>query len=128
MPEQQNPQEIEKMLKDYQVVQEQLRVYSIQLEQLKAQKAEIERAKDEVDKSTGKVFLSIGGVIVESTKDKAVADLKDRSELSGTRIASITKQFNEIKSKEKSLSEKITSMYKAAQQGAAPQPQSQDIE
>jgi len=127
MPEQQNQQEIEKMVKDYQVVQEQLRVYSIQLEQLKAQKSELGRAKEEVEKSTGKVYLTVGGVIVESTKDKAVADLKDRSELSDTRIASITKQFNDIKVKEKSLSEKITSMYKAAQQGAT-QPAPQGIE
>lgn len=116
MPDQQNQQELEKMVKEYQMIQEQLRVYSIQLEQLKAQKSELEKAAEEVENSTGKVYLSVGGVIVESTKGKASADLKDRTELSDTRISSITKQFNDTKSKEKLLSEKITSMYKAAQQ------------
>lgn len=116
MAEQQNQQEIEKMVRDYQMVQEQIRVYSIQIEQLKAQKSELERAQDEVDKASGKVYMSIGGVIVETAKDKAAADLKDRKELSETRINSITKQFNDLKTREKTLSEKITNIYKSAQQ------------
>ena len=97
------------------MMQEQLRVYSIQLEQLKAQKAEYERANEEVAAATGKVYMSVGGLIVETTKEKAVADLKDRTELSETRITSVTKQFNEMKAREKQLSEKITELYKAAQ-------------
>jgi prefoldin beta subunit len=115
MPDQQNPQDIEKMIKDYQSVQEQLRLYAIQLEQLKAQKSELERASSELEKSTGKVYISVGGVIVETTKDKASSDVKDRVELSNTRIQSVTKQYNDIKAREKALSEKITQIYKSAQ-------------
>ena len=115
MAQQPNEQEVEKMVRDYQMVQEQLRVYAIQLEQLKAQKAELERANEEVTNASGKVYMSVGGVIVETTKEKAVADLKDRSELSETRINSVTKQFNELRSKEKDLGEKITNIYKSSQ-------------
>lgn len=115
---QQNEQEAEKLLRDYQMLQEQLRMYAIQLEQLKAQKAEFERANEEVNAASGKVYISVGGLIVETTKDKALADLKDRTELSETRITSITKQFNEMKSREKQLSDKITELYKAAQGGS----------
>ncbi len=119
MPQQPNEQEIEKMLRDYQQVQEQLRVFAIQLEQLKAQKAELEKANQELGGATGKVYISVGGVIVETTKDKAIADIKDRSELSDTRIQSIAKQYDQIKAKEKQLNEQITSVYKSAQgQGA----------
>lgn len=110
-----NEQEIEKMLREYQQVQEQMRVYAIQLDQLKAQKSELERATEEVTAATGKVYMSVGGVIVETTKDKAMADLKDRSELSDTRITSLTKQYDTIKAKEKQLNEKITAAYKSAQ-------------
>src|SRR5271156_2633541 len=86
MPQAQpNEQDIEKMVKDYQMIQEQLRVFAIQLDQLKNQKAELERASEEITKSTGKVYISVGGVIVEPTKDKAETDIKDRSELSETR-------------------------------------------
>ena len=112
---QQNEQEAEKLLRDYQMLQEQLRVYAIQLEQLKAQKAEFERANEEVSAALGKVYISVGGLIVETTKEKALTDLKDRTELSETRITSITKQFNEMKAKEKQLSDRITELYKEAQ-------------
>ena len=115
MAQQPDEQDVEKMVRDYQMVQEQLRVYAIQLEQLKAQKAEIERADVEVGNSSGKVYISVGGVIVETTKEKALADLKDRSELSDTRIKSVTKQYDELKLKEKQLSERITELYKASQ-------------
>lgn len=115
MPAQTDGQEIEKVVRDYQMVQEQLRVYAIQLDQLKAQKAEFEKAQEEVDGSTGKVYISVGGVIVETTKAKASADLKDRTELSETRIQSVTKQYSELKSREKQLSDRITEMYKSVQ-------------
>ncbi len=117
MVQQPNEQDIEKMVRDYQVVQEQLRMYAVQLEQLKAQKVELERANEEVGGSSGKVYISVGGVIVETTKDKALADLKDRVELSDTRISSVTKQFNELRSREKQLSERITEIYKSTQGG-----------
>ena len=103
------------MLKDYQMVQEQLRMYAIQLDQLRNQKAELERANEEVSKAMGKVYISVGGVIVETTKDKAQVDIKDRTELSETRIQSMTKQFNDLKAQEKQLNEKITQIYRAGQ-------------
>ncbi|MHB1829933.1 MAG: prefoldin subunit [Candidatus Micrarchaeaceae archaeon] len=115
MAQQPNEQEVEKMVRDYQMVQEQLRMYAIQLEQLKVQKAEFARAGEEVTGSTGKVYMSVGGIVVETTKDKALADLKDRGDLSDTRIKSITKQYDDLKLKEKQLSEKITEIYKASQ-------------
>lgn len=110
-----NEQEVEKMLRDYQMLQEQLRVYAIQLDQLKATKAEIEKANQEVNGAAGKLYISVGGVIVETTKEKALADLKDRAELSETRITSLTKQYNEMKTKEKALNEKLTQIYKSSQ-------------
>ncbi len=104
--------EAEKLVRDYQMVQEQLRSAALQLDQLQAQKAELSRAKEEVDGSTGKVYITVGGVIVETTKDKALSDIKDRSELNEVRVTSLTKQFTELKGNEKLLGEKITHIYK----------------
>jgi prefoldin beta subunit len=116
MPTQQpSEQDVEKMLREYQQVQEQLRMFAIQLDQLKAQKAEFDRANQEVGNSTGKVYVSVGGVIVETTKQKALDDLKDRAELSETRIQSITKQYDQLRSREKQLNEQITAIYKSSQ-------------
>lgn len=105
----------EKTVRDYQTVQEQLRASAMQLDQLHMQKAELERAKDEVGGSSGKVYITVGGVIVETSKEKALADIKEKSELTEVRIGSLTKQLNEFKAKEKQLGEKITQMYKQSQ-------------
>ncbi len=113
-----NTQDIEKMVRDYQMLQEQLRNSALQLDQLHGAKADLDRAKSEIDKAEGKVYLTVGGVIVETSKEKAQADIKERSELTDVRIQSATKQYNELKTREKQLGEKITSIY---QQGR-PQP------
>ena len=114
MPEQ-NQQELEKLARDFQILQEQLRNMGMQIEQLKLQKADLDRAMEELDKATGKVYYSVGGIIVETDKEKAKTDVKDRSELTDTRIKSATKQMDDLKAREKQLSEKITQLYKQDQ-------------
>lgn len=108
-------QDMEKLARDYQMLQEQLRIVSMQLEQLKAQKLDLERAKDEIDKAIGKVYISVGGVIVETTKDKAQADIKDKQELGDTRIQSLTKQQSELRTREKDIGDKLAQLYKQSQ-------------
>jgi prefoldin beta subunit len=104
-------QEIEKMVRDYQMVQEQLRNSALQLDQLQGAKADLDRAKAEVTKAEGKVYLTVGGVIVETSKDKALTEIKERAELTDVRIQSATKQYNDLKAKEKQLGERLTSVY-----------------
>lgn len=107
--------EAEQAVRDYQIVQEQLRSAALQLNQLQNQKAELARAKEEVTASKGRVYVTVGGVIVETDKEKALADVKERSELAEVRIASLTKQYNELKNREKQLGDKLTQMYKKSQ-------------
>lgn len=110
-----NAQELEKLLKDYQIMQEQLRSVAFQLEQLQNQKLDMDRAKEELDKSTGKVYITVGGVIVETTKQKALEDIQDRSALTETRIQSTNKQYTDFKNKEKQMNDRITQLYKQGQ-------------
>jgi prefoldin beta subunit len=105
-------QEAEKMIRDYQMTQEQLRAASMQLDQMQMQKAELSKAKEEITGSTGKVYISVGGIIVETTKEKALEEIKSRSEMNDVRITSVTKQYTELKAKDKQLSERLTQMYK----------------
>ncbi|MDE1860246.1 MAG: prefoldin subunit [Candidatus Micrarchaeota archaeon] len=105
----------EKLVKDYQTLQDQLRVSALQLDQLRVQKADLERAKAEIEKSEGKVYLSVGGVIVETTKEKANSEIGDRLAVTDARTQSINRQYTELKGKEKQLSEKITQLYKSSQ-------------
>ena len=108
-------QDLEKMLKDYQVIQDQLRSVALQLDQLQAQKIDMEKAKEELDKALGKVYITVGGVMVETTKEKALADISERASLNKARIDSMNKQYTELRNREKQLNEKITSVYKSGQ-------------
>ncbi len=117
-PEQpQEGSEVERLLRDYQMTQEQLRTLAMQIEQLQAQKFEMERAKEELDKASGKVYFSVGGVIVETTKEKALADITDRSSLTAARLTSFNKQYTDVRAKEKQLNEKLTQFYKQSKGG-----------
>lgn len=111
-------QDIEKMVRDYQTVQEHLRNAALQLDQLHGAKADLERAKEEIEKAEGKVYLTVGGVIVETSKEKALVEIKERGELTAVRIQSATKQFNELKTREKQLGDKLTSVYQQGKPGA----------
>ncbi|MGC8479703.1 MAG: prefoldin subunit [Candidatus Micrarchaeia archaeon] len=106
---------IEKLLKEYQLLQEQMRNVAIQLEQMQSQKIELERAKEEVDKSSGKIFLTVGNVIVESSKEKASVEIADRQSLLSIRLQSLNKQYTDMKAKDKQLNEKLTEIYKSGQ-------------
>ncbi|MEM0201032.1 MAG: prefoldin subunit [Candidatus Micrarchaeaceae archaeon] len=108
-------EEIEKLLKDYQLLQEQMRSIAMQIEQMQTQKIELERAKEEIEKSSGKIFLTIGNVIVESSKDKAKTDVIDKQSMVEIRLQSMNKQYTEMKNKDKQLNEKLTQIYKADQ-------------
>lgn len=109
-------QDVEKLLRDYQIVQEQLRSFSMQVEQLQVQKSELETAKEEVTKATNKVYVSIGSVIIETSKEDALKNISEKSETVEIRLQSTTKQLNEAKSKEKQLREKITQISSQMQQ------------
>ncbi len=113
--EQPQENELERLLKDYQMVQDQLRSMAIQLEQLQAQKIDMERAKLELDKSTGKVYIGVGGVIVETSKEKALSDIKERAELNEARLQSANKQYTDLRGREKQMNERITRLYRQSQ-------------
>lgn len=117
MAAQEQPQEsdLEKMLKEYQLLQEQLRSMAMQVEQFRGQKIEMERAKEELEKSSGKVYISVGGIMAETPKEKALTDITDRHSLTETRLNSVNKQYNDMRAREKLLNEKITKLYKASQ-------------
>ena len=114
-PQSNQQKEIEKLAKDYQVAQEQLRMVTLQLEQLKAQKAELDGEKEQLEKATGKTYSTIGGIMVETDKAKALEDVKDRAELTQARLQSINKQYTELRAKEKELNTKIADIYKGSQ-------------
>jgi prefoldin beta subunit len=106
-------QELEKLTRDYQIVQEQLQTLAVQKEQFTLQKEEHKVALAELEKATGKVYISVGGVIVETAKGDAITKIKERQESVDMRLTIINRQYDEFAKKEKSMREEITAALKA---------------
>jgi prefoldin beta subunit len=109
-------QELEKLTRDYQTLQEQLQALAIQKEQFNSQKEENKEALAELESAKGKVYVAIGGAIVETGKEEALKRVKERQESVEMRLSIINKQFDDASKKEKSLREEITAALK--EQGA----------
>ncbi len=103
-----NAQQVEKIVMEYQTVAEQLRSISMQIDQLNLQKDELSSAEKEVGNAAGKIYRGIGGVIVETQKEDALADIKDKMELNELRLKTANKQYTDLKNREKELREKIS--------------------
>lgn len=109
-------EELEKKTRDYQVLQEQLQALAMQKEQFREQKEEFTQALTETEKAKGKIFLAIGGVMVDVDKDTAVKSLKEKQESSTMRLSIVEKQFEDFSKKEQALRTEITAALKDMKQ------------
>jgi prefoldin beta subunit len=109
-------EQLERITKDYQLIQEQLQALAMQKEQFSGQRVEFKEALESLEKSTGKIFYAIGGAMVESTKEAAIKDIKGKQDSTEMRLSIITKQFDELSKKEQALRAEITNALKAAGQ------------
>ncbi len=105
-------QELEKLTRDYQLIQEQLQALAMQKEQFTIQREEQKEATKELEKAEGKIYVGVGGVIVETSKTEAMKRSKDQQESVDMRLTIINKQYDEFSKKEKSLREEITEAFK----------------
>ncbi|MDE1870652.1 MAG: prefoldin subunit [Candidatus Micrarchaeota archaeon] len=104
--------QLEKLTRDYQQLQEQLQALAMQKEQFKGQKEELKQAVEEAEKAKGKIFLAIGGIMVDVDKDTAIKSLKEKQDSNAMRLTIVEKQFDEASKKEQSLRSDITTALK----------------
>ena len=109
--------DLNKELIEYENMEKQLEVLLIQKHQLQIQLNEIKHAREELGKSNGDVYRSVGSVLLHTTKEQAEKDLKDRSELLEVKLNAITKQEEKLRSTvmdtQKKLQERMKSHGKA---------------
>ena len=108
--------ELEKMTREYQQIQEQLQQFSVQKEQFNVQKEELKEAMAEIERSAGKIYLAVGGIMADVGKESAVKSIKERQESADMRINILTKQIDELSKKEKTLREDLTKALKDIKQ------------
>lgn len=107
---------MEKLTREYQMLQEQLQSLAVQREQFKEQKTELKDALGEAEKATGKIYLAIGGIMVDVSKETAIKDLKEKEESNAMRLNIVEKQFEDASKKEQSLRTEITTALKDMKQ------------
>ncbi len=105
-------EQLEKITREYQMLQEQLQSLAMQKEQFKEQKEELKEALEELEKAKGKIYLAIGGVMVDTDKETATKSVKEKQETTAMRLGIVEKQFDEISKKEQSLRSDITAALK----------------
>ncbi len=108
-------EELEKMTRDYQNIQMQIQSLSMQKLQFNQQKEEYKDAEKELLLAKGKVYIDIGGLMIETTKDEAMAKLKEKIESTEMRHKIVTRQYEEASKKEQTLRGTLTEELKKNQ-------------
>jgi len=105
------PKQLEDDVKEYNATLGQLQILLFQKQQLKFQLDDMENALRELDKAKGTVYRNVGTLLLQSSRDEAANDLKERKELLGVRVSSIEKQ-------EQKLRERMDELKKSIEKGA----------
>jgi len=100
---------LNKEIMQYENLEKQLEVVLIQKHQLQLQSNEIKHALEELKNAKGTVYRSAGSILIQSTKDEAEKDLKDRQEL-------IEVKLNALEKQESKLRESVTEAQKGLQE------------
>jgi prefoldin beta subunit len=82
---------------EYENMEKQLEVLLIQKHQLQIQANEIKHALEELKKSQGDVYRSVGSIMIHTTREAADADLKERDELIEVKLNAIGKQEEKLR-------------------------------
>lgn len=108
------PQDIQQKIRNFQVLQQNLQSLTEQKYSMDAQLKEITTAKEFLEKSAdnAKIFKSIGGLMVESTKEKAKADLVENEDILTTRIKKLDMTIEKTKAKYEEMKGDINSSLK----------------
>lgn len=103
--------EIEKLSKEYQDIQEKLQALDFQKLQFNAQKQEYEDTESEIESAANKIYKIIGGVMIETTIEKAKSDIAEKKESISMRLSIIAKQQEKTIEREKELREQLTKIF-----------------
>ena len=105
-------EELEKLTREYNMLHEQIQALSMHRQQFAEQKEEYKEALAELEKATGKIYMAIGGVIVEVEKPKAIESVKEKEENAEMRISIVKKQQDDLTKKEQNLRSEINEAIK----------------
>ncbi len=108
------PPDIQQKIRNFQVMQGNLQGLNEQKFTMEAQLKEISTAKEFIEKVSTEtsIYKSIGGMMVQTSKDKAETDLKETEEMISARLKKITMTIERTQSKYEELKNEINNSLK----------------
>jgi prefoldin beta subunit len=107
------PPALQEEIARIQQIQQTLQAVSLQRQQLELELMGIERAVSELERLTDDavVYKSVGSILIRSTRQLLLQELKERKELLNTRVATLTRQEERarerLKDSQQRLQEKL---------------------
>ncbi|RLI93762.1 MAG: prefoldin subunit beta [Candidatus Altiarchaeales archaeon] len=104
------PRQLQDKIAQFQEIQNQLQAIALQRQQFILQSRDIENALSELEKfEKGKIYESLGPIMIETTKEKSEKKLKEEKETLDARIKILEKQEKKLNEKLRELGEEIQS-------------------
>ncbi|GBC69797.1 hypothetical protein HRbin01_01501 [archaeon HR01] len=112
MAEREIPPNVQQQLLRLQQLQQSLAVLLSEKQRIEAELAEIGAALEELNKleDGSSVYKAVGPVYVQTTKEKALAELNEKKELADTRLKVLERQEARAKSQIETLQKEIQRM------------------
>ena len=109
------PPQLQEQLLRLQQLQQTLEAVISQKQQLELQRSEIDSALAELEKMSDDavIYKSVGSLLVKSEKKKTIDELRERKELTETRITVLTRQQSRAEERIKELQQIIQEKIKA---------------
>ena len=116
------PPWLREQLSRLQQLQQNLQAIMMQKQQVELEIVEIERALEELKKMEGdnnSVYKGAGPLLIKTKKEDVLKELEEKKELSNTRVTVLGKQETRVKDNLKEVENKINTMIRQMQSGAA---------
>ncbi|AMM53355.1 prefoldin subunit beta [Pyrococcus kukulkanii] len=103
------PPQVQAMLGQLESYQQQLQLVIQQKQKVQADLTEAKKALEEIEKlpDDAIIYKTVGTLIVKTTKDKALQELKEKVETLNVRLNALNRQEQKINEKVKELTQKI---------------------
>jgi prefoldin beta subunit len=114
------PPQLQEQLVRLQQLQQTLQSVVTQKQQVEIELSETDKALAELEKSTDDtpVYKTVGSILVKSSKQTLLAELKERKELMATRVTVLGKQEDRTRERLKEIQEKLQERLKGPKQSS----------
>ena len=114
------PPQIQEQLVRLQQLQQTLQTVASQKQQVELELNETDKALTELDKSTDDtpVYKSVGSILIKSSRQTLLTELKERKELLNTRVTVLGKQEERTRERLKEIQEELQERLKAPKTSA----------